>query len=70
MQKQNGEFKYEECLYEKNYSNLETCLSSDRDIVSCLSFGEYTESTAASYSETTCKVIFANAKGQTARFLS
>ena len=44
MQKQNGEFNYEEYLYEKNYSNLETCLSSDRDIVSCLSFGEYTES--------------------------
>lgn len=68
MQKQNGEFKYEECLYEKNYSNLETYLSSDRDIVSCLSFGEYTEVSAASYSETTCKVIFANAKGQTAGF--
>lgn len=32
MQKQNGEFNYEEYLYEKNYSNLETCLSSDRDI--------------------------------------
>ena len=71
MQKQNGEFKYEECLYGKELQQSETYLSSDRDIVSCLSLGNTQKVSAASYSETTCKVILQNAKGQTTgRFLS